>query len=112
MELTSNSIVESLLGKVACLIRGVQDLIVEDREVESETKADWVGWGKVGLGNFGSVLVSLEGLIGGLLSLVTNGELSKVTVVISLPNELSARKQVDSRGLPTSCGRRPWILRS
>jgi hypothetical protein len=44
-----------------------------------------VGWCKVGLCNFGGVLVSLKRLVGRLLSLVANGELSKVTVVITLP---------------------------
>ncbi len=31
--LTSNGIIESLLGKMAGLVRGVEDLVVEDREV-------------------------------------------------------------------------------
>ena len=44
---------------------------------------------KVSLCNFGGVLVSLEGLVGRLLSLVANGELSQVTVVITLPVENS-----------------------
>jgi hypothetical protein len=84
---TSNSVIKGLLGKVACLIRRVEDLIVEDGEVEGKTKADWVCWCKVGLGNFGSILVSLEGLVGRLLSLVANRKLSKVSVVISLPGK-------------------------
>lgn len=83
--LTSNSIIESLLGKVASLIWGVQDLVIENGEVEGKTKTDWVGWCKVSLSDFGCVLVSLEGLIGRLLSLVTDGELSEITVVITLP---------------------------
>lgn len=62
--LTSNGIIKSLLSKMTRLIRGVQDLVVEDGEVEGETEADWVGWCKVGLGNFGGVLVSFEGLVG------------------------------------------------
>ena len=82
---TSNSIVKGLLGKMACLVRGVQDLVVEDREVEGKTKADWMGRSQVSLSNLGSVLVSLKGLVGRLLSLVTNGELSEVAVVITLP---------------------------
>jgi hypothetical protein len=83
--LTSNGVIKGLLGKMASLIRRVQDLIVENGEVKSQTKADWVGGCKVGLCNFGRVLVSLEGFVGRLLSLVANGELSKVTVVITLP---------------------------
>lgn len=70
---------------MARLIRGVQDLVVEDGEVKGETKADWVGRCKVGLGNFSGVLVSFEGLVRGLLSLVANGELSEITVIVSLP---------------------------
>jgi hypothetical protein len=84
-ELTGNCVIEGLLGKMASLIRRVQDFIVENGEVKSQTQANWVGWCKVGLCNFGGVLVSLEGLVGRLLSLVTNGKLSKVTVVIALP---------------------------
>jgi hypothetical protein len=56
---TSNGIIKGLLGKVTCLIRRVEDLIVEHGEVEGKTKADWVCWCKIGLGNLGSVLVSL-----------------------------------------------------
>jgi hypothetical protein len=82
---TSNGVIEGLLGKMTSLVGRVQDLIIENGEVEGQTQADWVGWCKVGLCNFGGVLVSLEGLVGGLLSLVANGELSKVTVVITLP---------------------------
>jgi hypothetical protein len=85
VELTSNGVIKSLLGEMAGLIRRIQDLIVENGEVEGQTQADWVGWCKVSLCNFGGVLVSLEGLVGRLLSLVANGELSKVTVVITLP---------------------------
>ncbi len=83
--LTSNSIIESLLGEVASLIWGVENLVVEDGEVQGKTKTDWVSWGKIALGNLGSGLVSLEGLVGGLLALVANGKLSEVAVVITLP---------------------------
>ena len=95
MVITSDSIIESLLGKMASLVRRVEDLVVEDGEVQGKTKTNWVGWGKVGLSNFGSVLVSLERLVGGLLALVTGGELSKVTVVVTLPliaNQVSGLK--------------------
>jgi len=37
MRLTSNGIIESLLGKMTGLIRSIQDLIVEDGEVKSKT---------------------------------------------------------------------------
>ena len=81
---TSNGIIESLLGKVASLVWRVKDLVVEDGEVQGKAKTDWVGWSKVALGNLGGGLVSLKGLVGGLLALVANGELSEVAVVITL----------------------------
>ena len=82
---TSNGIVESLLGEVASLVWRVEDLVVEDGEVQGKTKTDWVGWSKIALGNLGGGLVSLEGLVGGLLALVADGELGEVAVVITLP---------------------------
>jgi hypothetical protein len=33
---------------MASLVGRVEDLVVEDREVESQAEADWVGGGKVG----------------------------------------------------------------
>lgn len=59
-QLTSNGIIESLLGEVTSLVWCVEDLVVEDREVESKAQSDWVCWGKVSLGNFGGSLVGLE----------------------------------------------------
>jgi hypothetical protein len=41
---------------VASTIGGVQDLVVEDREVQGKSQADGVGGGKVGLGNIGGAL--------------------------------------------------------
>ena len=82
---TSNGIVESLLGEVASLVWRVEDLVVEDGEVQGKTKTDWVGWSKIALGNLGGSLVSLKGLVGGLLALVADGELGEVAVVITLP---------------------------
>jgi hypothetical protein len=70
---------------VARLVWGVEDLVIEDGEVEGETKADWVGWSKVSLGHFGGVLVCLEGLVGGGRSLVTERKLGEVAVVVALP---------------------------
>ena len=70
---------------MASLIRRVEDLVVEDGEVESKTKANGVCWGKIGLSDFGCVLVSFKRKIGGALSLVGNGELGEVSVVVTLP---------------------------
>ena len=52
----SDSIIESLLGEVACAVGAVQNLIVENGEVEGQAKANGVGWGELGLGDIGSVL--------------------------------------------------------
>jgi hypothetical protein len=45
---------------MASLIRRVENLVVEDGEVEGKTKANRVRRSKIGLGNFGGSLVSLE----------------------------------------------------
>ena len=70
---------------MAGLVGRVQDLVVEDREVQSESETDGVGRGEISLGNLGGVLVSLERLVGGGLALVTKSELGEVTVVVTLP---------------------------
>ena len=80
-----DSIIKSLLCEVASLIGGVEDFVVEDGEVQRETKTDGVSWSKIGAGNFGSVLVRLKGLVSRDFTLVTHGELGQVTVVVSLP---------------------------
>ena len=43
---------------MACTIRRVKNLVVEDGEVQGETKADGVSRGEVGLGNVGGVLLT------------------------------------------------------
>lgn len=70
---------------MAGLIRGVQNLVVEDREVKSEAQADGVRGRKFGLGNLSGSLISLERLVCGLFASVTDSELSKVAVVVALP---------------------------
>ena len=53
----SNSVIERLLGKVASTVGRVQDLVVENGEVEGETKTDGVGRGEISLGDIGGVLI-------------------------------------------------------
>jgi hypothetical protein len=74
---------------VASLIGRVQDLIVEDREVQGEAKADRVCWSEVGLCNFGRSLVGLEGLVRRFLALVGSSEFGEVAVVVALPGKMS-----------------------
>jgi hypothetical protein len=83
--LTGNGLVEGGLGHLAGLVGGVQDLVVEDREVQGETETDRVGRGELSGGDLGGGLVSLEGLVGRGLALVAHGELGEVTVVVTLP---------------------------
>lgn len=82
---TSNGIVEGLLRKVAGLIRGVENLIVEDGEVECEAKTNGVRRRELGLGDLGGGLVGVERLVGGVLAAVANSELGEVAVIITLP---------------------------
>ena len=78
-------LVESLLGEMASLIGGVEDLVVEDGEVQGETQTDGVSGRQLVLGNIGGSLVSLEGLVGRVLALVASSKLGEVTVVVTLP---------------------------
>lgn len=70
---------------MASLIGRVQDFVIEHGEVQGKTKTDWMSWGEVSLGNFGRILVSFQGFVGRLLALVTDGELSEITMVVTLP---------------------------
>ena len=53
----SNGVVEGLLGKVASTVGRVEDLVVEDGEVQSETQANGVSRGQLSLGDVGSALL-------------------------------------------------------
>lgn len=82
---TSNRVIESKLGKMASLVRRVKNLIVENGEVKGQAETDRVSRGEVGLGNLGCALVGGKRRVGSTLTAVTNGELGKVTVVVTLP---------------------------
>ena len=69
---------------MASLVGGVQDFVVEDREVKGESETDGVGGSKVSGGDLGSGLVGLEREVGSTLAAVANGELGEVTVVVTL----------------------------
>lgn len=81
-----NGIIECLLGEVAGSVGAVEDFVVEHREVEGQTESDGVGRGKLGNGNVRGSLVGFQRLVSRLLSLVTGGELSEVSVVVSHPS--------------------------
>jgi hypothetical protein len=83
--LTSNSVVKSLLGQMASLVRSVENLIVKDREIESKAETDGMGRSKISLSNLSGGLVCLQRLVSRCLTLVTDCEFGKVAVVIALP---------------------------
>jgi len=82
---TSNGIIKSLFGQLAGLVRRVQNLIIENREVQGQTQTDWVSGRKAGCSDVSGSLVGLKRLVSGGLALVTNGKLGKVTMVVTLP---------------------------
>ena len=57
--------IADLLGKLAGLVGGVEDLVVEDGEVEGETQSDGVGWLHL-------TFADLKGVLVGLLRVVNN----------------------------------------
>lgn len=73
---------------MASLVRRVKNLVVEDREVQSQSETDGVGRSKLRLSDLGGALVGLERGIGSLLATVANGELGKITVVVTLPVQM------------------------
>lgn len=108
--LTCNSIIKGLLGKMAGLVGGVENFIVEHREVQGKSKTDGVSRGKVGGCNFSSRFVGFQRLIGRILALVANGELSKVAMIVAFPAVDISKLFLDIRAngvQRTSCGRRP-----
>lgn len=102
---TGNSVVESLLGELASLVRGVQDLVVEHGEVQRKTEADGVSGGQAASSDLRGSLVRLERLVGRSLALVAHGELGKVAVVVTLPV-----KEVSLRALAAVIGSGTYIL--
>lgn len=70
---------------MASLIGGIEDLVVEDREVKGEPKTNRVRRRELGLRNLSSGLVGIERLVGGVLARVADSELRKIAVVVTLP---------------------------
>ena len=85
---TGDRIIKCLLGKVASLVGGVEDLIVKDREVESQAKANRMCRGEIRCCNLSSSLVCLQRLVGRSFALITKSKLGKIAVVVTLPAPL------------------------
>ena len=58
-----DGVIEGLLGELARLVRAVEDLVVEHREVEGEAQPDRVGRLHLGLADLERVLVRLLGVV-------------------------------------------------
>lgn len=58
--LTSDSIVKRLLGKMASLVGRIQNLIVEDREIQCKTKADWMSRSEIRSSDLSGSFVGLQ----------------------------------------------------
>lgn len=98
---------------MASLIGGVENLIVEDREVESETKTDGMRRCKIGGRNLSGSLVCLQRLVRRRLAFIANCEFSEVAVIVSLPVSNLAFKTTGKLAPEhTSCGRTPWTRHS
>lgn len=104
---TSNGIVKGKLGQMASLVRRVEDLVVEDREVKSQPETDGVGGGKLSLSDFGSTLVGFEGSVGSTLATVANGEFCEITVVVTHP---TIKLALDFLVIFANSGFRTYIL--
>jgi len=78
-----NGVIESLLGKLDGIVRGVHDFVVENAEVQSKTKTDGIG-GEELLRHFRGSFVGNEGVVSGLLARLTRGRFSKISVVVTL----------------------------
>ena len=76
--------IADLLGQLAGLVGGVEDLVVEDGEVEGETQPDGVGGLHGRLGNVESILISLLGIVNNSSLGISYGNLGKIPVVVTL----------------------------
>ena len=83
--LTSDGVIESLLGQMTSLIGSIKNLVVEDGEVKGKTQANGVGRGKLSLSDFRGSLVCFKRLVGRLLAAITDSKFGKVAVVVTLP---------------------------
>ncbi len=85
VRLTSNCVIKRLFGKVAGLIGGIEDLVVENREVQCEAEADGMGWSEIGRGYLGGRFISFQRLVGRILALIADGKFGQIAVIVTLP---------------------------
>ena len=75
--------IADLLGKLAGLVGGVEDLVVEDGEVERQTEADGMRRLHLGFRNFKGLLISLLRIVQHGCSAVSYSNFGKVPVIIA-----------------------------
>ena len=67
------------------LIRRVEDLVVENREIQRKAKTDWVSRCKVSGGHFGGSFVGFQGFVGRGLALIAKSKFGEVAVIVAFP---------------------------
>ena len=67
------------------MVRGVQDLVIEDGEIQGKTKTDGMRWSELGGRNFSRSLVGLQGFVGRYLALIAKSKFREITVIVTLP---------------------------
>jgi len=68
-------------------VGAVEDFIVEDGEVQCETKSDRMCRREFSDGDIGSSLVGLERLVSTILALITSSELGEIAMVVAHPKK-------------------------
>ena len=77
---SNDLIVVYLFGELACPLRRVENLVVENGEVECESESDGMRWLHLGLGDFKRLLIRLLGVFQHGGAVITGGDLGKVPV--------------------------------
>ena len=73
---------------MACALRGVEDLVVEDRELEGKTQTDGVGGREVNKGNVLRCFIGQQRLLCRFLAFSAGLKLCQIAVVVALHLEV------------------------
>merc|ERR1711971_976809 len=79
-----NCILESCAGHLACLVRILQDLVLEHRIVQCKAKTDGVSYGQILFSHIRCFLVSEACILRGFALGIASAEFSNVSVVVGL----------------------------
>lgn len=78
---------------MAITVGAAEDLVVEDREVQCETKTSRVRRRQFSHGDIRGGLVGFKRLVGAVRPLVAGREFGKITVVVAHPSPVKEQKQ-------------------